>query len=434
MRHGGMLALLALIVLVESSVAEAASFDCQRAITAVEKRICENWQLSDLDGRMAEAYAQARARAGKDSDALRRDQSLWLAFRNALLLKGPGTSVYEERIALLDRAFRKNANPSPLLEAMAAHLRQNAGQTQSSLSWSEYGRGDVFDMADMVDLEKAKGAPFDLHAVDILTAEDATSTRFIRWFTHDHVAAVVSYHGTMNNELWGFFRWGNGGVRNLELPSLLDDTVTLGGDVVDYRGTVTALKRVDESKASSHITSQALVGEQWEGAHGMTFRFDATLLPPEVYCNEPGCAELVVSARNTMIRYDRERDSAALSEGLADGGKALFGQLVERAKAPQSRTDEVPNFDGKSDIPSSHYSVFNEPAVYFPVMWKGQMLIGRIGKATFTDYESEDLILAIWRPSENGLTPVLGMSGEKRRGRFLFSVNDAPAGPSPDSP
>jgi uncharacterized protein len=426
------LALLALSVAIATPAAQAASFDCQRAMTTVEKRICDDWQLSDLDGRMAQAYAQARNRASKDVDALQRDQTVWLAFRNAQVLDGQGKLAYEERLALLNRAFREGPNASPLLETMAVYLRLHPDYHDSSIAWSEYGRDKAFDVVDAVGLDEAKNAPFDMQAVEILTAEGAISPRSIQWFAHEHIGAVVSYGGSMRNELWNFFRWGNEGVRQVDLPAIFDNTITQGGDVVDYHDIVSALKRFDESQASSHVASQALLGEHWEAVSGITFRFDVKLLPPKAYCSEPDCAGLVTSARDTMIRYDRERDGDALSKGLTDDRKAAFRHLVERAQGPQSGTYTVPAFDGKRDIPPSSYSAFDEHAVYFPVMWKGEMLLGRIGQATFPNWESDDLILGIWRPSEHGLVPVLSMSGEKQRTRFLFSVNDAPAGAPPD--
>lgn len=434
MRHTGMLALLALSVAIGSPVAKAASFDCQRAATTVEKRICDDWQLSDLDGRMGEAYAQARIRAGKYADALQRDQTLWLESRNSQVLRGQGGLAYEERIALLGRAFRMDANSSPFLETMAVYIRQHPEYHRSDITWSEYGRDKAFDLADAVDMDEAKGAPFDMQAVDTLTAEDADHRRLVQWFTHEYVGALVFSAGSMDNEFWTFFHWSNNGVQQIDRPAIFDDTITQGGHVVDYHGVVYALKQVDESQASVHIASQALAGEQWQGVGGITFRFDVKLLPPKAYCSEPDCAGLVTSARNTMLRYDRERDGEALSNGLTDDRKAVFRQLVERANSRESGTYNVPEFDGKRGIPPSGYVTFDNPSIYFPVIWKGEMLLGRIGQATFPNWESDDLILGIWRPSEHGLTPVLAMSGEKRRTRFLFSVNDAPAGPSPDQP
>lgn len=58
--------------------AEAASFDCAKATTSVEKLICSHSGLSDLDERLADAYREALAET-KDENSLRQSQRKWLA-------------------------------------------------------------------------------------------------------------------------------------------------------------------------------------------------------------------------------------------------------------------------------------------------------------------------------------------------------------------
>ncbi len=61
----------------------AASFDCKRAATIVEKEICGLPAFADLDGDIAATYKQALAALSPaDADALRTDQRAWLKERD----------------------------------------------------------------------------------------------------------------------------------------------------------------------------------------------------------------------------------------------------------------------------------------------------------------------------------------------------------------
>jgi uncharacterized protein len=60
------------------------SFDCTLASTVVEHAICNDPQLSALDGRLSTAYVAARAAlSGPQRTELRDAQRAWLAERNA---------------------------------------------------------------------------------------------------------------------------------------------------------------------------------------------------------------------------------------------------------------------------------------------------------------------------------------------------------------
>lgn len=59
--------------------AVAASFDCKKAASEVEKLICENPELSKLDDDLAQAYKNALISAA-DKEALKKNQVWWLKF------------------------------------------------------------------------------------------------------------------------------------------------------------------------------------------------------------------------------------------------------------------------------------------------------------------------------------------------------------------
>jgi uncharacterized protein len=79
------------------------SFDCRRAGTRVEHLICGDAYLSQLDRRMANAYAAFQRRISSSERArLRENQRLWLADRNRCTTIGCLTATYEDRIAWLE--------------------------------------------------------------------------------------------------------------------------------------------------------------------------------------------------------------------------------------------------------------------------------------------------------------------------------------------
>src|SRR5438128_1420226 len=64
------------ILLVAASIARAASFECTKAKAPVEKMICSDAALSDLDGRLAAAYRRALGPAANPGiDVLRTYES-----------------------------------------------------------------------------------------------------------------------------------------------------------------------------------------------------------------------------------------------------------------------------------------------------------------------------------------------------------------------
>jgi uncharacterized protein YecT (DUF1311 family) len=95
-----------------SSLCSAASFDCQKAATAVEQMVCRNPFLSNLDDEMAKVYSAVLARAKWSSDSgrltenttperLRGEQRSWLAARDKCTEPACVTSAYNSRLSAL---------------------------------------------------------------------------------------------------------------------------------------------------------------------------------------------------------------------------------------------------------------------------------------------------------------------------------------------
>jgi uncharacterized protein len=95
------IALLALSLLLPGAAPLAASFDCAKAATPVEKMICADAELSSADERLADAYKTA-LQASLYPAALRQAQQQWLAARDKLDSVEQLRRTYRARIVALD--------------------------------------------------------------------------------------------------------------------------------------------------------------------------------------------------------------------------------------------------------------------------------------------------------------------------------------------
>jgi uncharacterized protein YecT (DUF1311 family) len=85
---------------VSLSAAQAASFDCAKASTKVEKLICADAELSKLDEELAAAY-KAALQDEKRADAIGQTQKQWMKERNGCADAGCVQSAYLTRIEKL---------------------------------------------------------------------------------------------------------------------------------------------------------------------------------------------------------------------------------------------------------------------------------------------------------------------------------------------
>ncbi len=71
-------------LLVASPVSFAASFDCQKASTEIEHKICDNERLSKLDEQLSATYSSALKANPENADTLKTVQRQWVNMRGKL--------------------------------------------------------------------------------------------------------------------------------------------------------------------------------------------------------------------------------------------------------------------------------------------------------------------------------------------------------------
>lgn len=89
----------------------AASFDCSKASTKVERMICDSAALSKADEMLAEKYAQALKQARNRNDIVRQ-QRQWLEKRNAVTNETELLQMYNDRIRQLNNKGTVVQRPS----------------------------------------------------------------------------------------------------------------------------------------------------------------------------------------------------------------------------------------------------------------------------------------------------------------------------------
>lgn len=94
----------------------AASFDCAKATTAVEKMICGNEGLSKLDEVMADTY-KARLVARPNDPSIRNDQATWLQERNKCSDDYCLVVAYLDRLKALEQRGQPTAQPPASADA-----------------------------------------------------------------------------------------------------------------------------------------------------------------------------------------------------------------------------------------------------------------------------------------------------------------------------
>ena len=80
--------------------ATAASFECGRASSHIEKLICLDYRLSDLDSELAAVYADMRAQPSAKSE-MQTEQRKWLAVRNRCASFSCVRDAYIDRLSAL---------------------------------------------------------------------------------------------------------------------------------------------------------------------------------------------------------------------------------------------------------------------------------------------------------------------------------------------
>lgn len=127
-----------MLLIAAGSVAHAASFDCAKAATTIEKQICADHQLSALDQQLAQSYKDSRTNSA-NADLLKSEQRAWLVTvrnrcENAECLR----QAYSDRISALavtpvGQTTELASSPAPSVGAAPGNAESTPISPESTL-------------------------------------------------------------------------------------------------------------------------------------------------------------------------------------------------------------------------------------------------------------------------------------------------------------
>lgn len=125
--------LISAVLTISCMGAQAASFDCAKASTPIEKTICADGQLSELDSQLMQVYKKSLTES-VSADAIKAEQRLWLKeVRNSCQDVACLKSAYSNRISVLTASPIPNAAESDKAATPDnQHPEQQTSQTNNA--------------------------------------------------------------------------------------------------------------------------------------------------------------------------------------------------------------------------------------------------------------------------------------------------------------
>jgi uncharacterized protein YecT (DUF1311 family) len=115
---------------------QAASFDCAKASTKIEKIICDNPEISKLDDELSASYKTA-LQDEKQADAIREAQKQWIKGRNSCADAACVKRAYEMRLSSLDFTANVTTVPAVIESDVLSTTDVNEPQAYYLLMMSE---------------------------------------------------------------------------------------------------------------------------------------------------------------------------------------------------------------------------------------------------------------------------------------------------------
>jgi len=253
--------------------APAASFDCRKARTPVEKMICSDPQLSDLDARLARSYRRARD-AGADPAALQAAQRTWLATERGKCNDVPCLKqAYQQRLAAVDAAGGAKADSGKAGGAGAKELAYSFTQAPfispkiiEDLSTSIADQGDQIVAINLTD---AQGS--NRYGEEVEVVKKPGKAPYVRFqvkgedsgdgmeFGYEYVGRTASGLDVLRTSSW---TGGSGRFENLMIVRLERDAA--GASLDDAGGKIETLTFKKQRTLIRKLGEIAL-GDRWDG-------------------------------------------------------------------------------------------------------------------------------------------------------------------------
>ncbi len=255
-----------------SSRAPAASFDCRRARAPVEKMICSDEQLSELDARLARSYRHA-VDAAADPTALKAAQRTWLQTeRSKCIDVACLKQAYQQRLTALDAAGGARADgkaggaPAKEVAYSFAQAPFISPRIIEDLSTSIADQGDQVVAINLTD---AQGS--NRYGEETEVVKRPGRSPYVRYqikgeeggegmeFGYEHIGRTTSGLDVLRTSSW---TGGSGRFENLIVVRLEHDA---GGASLDDTGGKIETLTFKKQRTLIRKLGEIGLGDRWEG-------------------------------------------------------------------------------------------------------------------------------------------------------------------------
>ncbi len=411
----------------------------------MEKAVCSNAVLSQLDDDLARAYTQARATKGVNADALVRDGQNWIADRDELaremlgdsFLKGTANfheaiaRVYRERIDFLEGLSGRGATLSPQTRVLQQALKVSDMPTGKTTVLSVLAAHD----ATILPAENHEGAtqPASLSLAlfsaeptpDLLQAlkELPRGEWFGEWWLPTvHIGNLYGMAGTAHCLFQTLFVVENGAARLIKTPDVLTSACEwVSAEMGLIAGRPVAVRTSFGGYSSEHaidISVQVWQDDRWSNPTRLLVRYDQQLELGAAACASGDCATANATAFSYARRFARHPLAGTLDLPLTGSGHADLRANAQARRSGQERC-ELP---AVRRIAADRHVRLRRGRHVFSARLNGELVLARIGHGHFGWRESEPWLVGFWRLQSGRLSPVAGVTVGVKRADYLLSA------------
>jgi uncharacterized protein YecT (DUF1311 family) len=421
--------------------AHAAGFDCAKAATGVEKGICATPKVSAADGQLGEAFKAALAAHPELADALKLDQRHWLASRDETLSAYPSVAkaqasvvgLYNDRIAFL-KGLDTKPWPAPFDALPAALPKLPATGAIIPDDLAKVGAG--ITLAQDVQLEGGKGFPYEPDAKVASGLADIGNFGGYRKLQGSPVSSVWGVQGTAY--CWEETPFRIEGKRAIAVPR---PDAWGDGDCMTKHGiarigdNVVAFLVRGASPDESGVVAATWNGKGFDHARMLVLRFDHALKLDGSTCSadKAPCDDFAKVAMAAATRFDRSPQKGAMDAAFPGYDKAAYAAVLTAAQAnggPLEKNGQppvLPLLDGVG----GNMTDYSSDAQAFPLVFRGETLLGLIDHGHVGWRVNNDWMVAAWRVKDGKAVPAAAAYVSVNRGKLLLAA-PVPA-PAPES-
>lgn len=422
---------LGLALLVIAPWAYGAGFDCARASTGVEKAICASPKVSALDGQLGDAFKAALKSHPEQGDALKLDQRHWLASRDETLAAYPSVKEAEGSVTVLYMAriaFLKGLDTKPWPQPFDA-LRPALAKlpaTDATIPTDLAKIGIDMALAEDVNLETAAAFPWQPDAAVKEALKDLGASTGYRKLAGSPISSVWSVGGTAHCWTEAPFRIQDKQALAVDAPSVWGEGDCMTGHgIARIADHFVAYVVGDGSADEVSLDTSVWNGKAFDRGQRLVLRFDHGLTAEGSACapGKAACEDFASTAMSVATRYDRSPQKGALDHAFNTYDKAAYAAVLKAARAAggplekDGQPPELPLLEANGKMTG-----FSSDANVFPLVFRGETLLGLIDHGHVGWRVNNDWMVAAWRLKDGKAEPVAAAYIAVRRGKLLLAA------------